>query len=258
MVGKIRMKNKRQQPERNREVLYGINPIAEALRAGKRKFSRIIINKGSKMSGGLGKIADTASRKRIQVDYETRDVVAKLAGAEGSQGIVALVTPPVFIGLEKLMESSLKSDHPALCVLDGVNDPRNFGAIIRSAEAFGIDGIIFPSRRAVGYTPVAAKASAGAGELTQLCRVTNIAETVRELRDNGYECIAFDGDASEIFQNHNPTIPIALVFGGEGSGVRPLVEKRCNQTVRIPIKGNVGSLNVSSAASIAFYIATNS
>ncbi len=203
----------------------------------------------------MADVIETATRRRIPIEYDTKEAVAKLAGSEGSQGVAALVTPPVFIGLDKMIASTIKNDRPILCVLDGVNDPRNFGAIIRSAESFGVGGVIFPSRRAVGYTPVAAKASAGAGEFMNLCRVTNIAETVRELRQSGFECIAFDGGANEIFEKPESARPMALVFGGEGSGVRPLVGKRCDRMVKIPITGKVGSLNVSAAASIAFYIA---
>ncbi|VAX21297.1 23S rRNA (guanosine(2251)-2'-O)-methyltransferase [hydrothermal vent metagenome] len=241
------------EPAKSREIIFGVNPIVEALRVGRRKFHRIVIKKGVKKSGATAQIIDTAKRKKIQVDYADIDAIAKMAQAEGHQGIVAAVSPVSFISFDKLISSASSSDNQTLAILDGIMDPRNFGAILRSAEAFGIDGVIFPSRKAASYTPVAAKASAGAGERIKLCRVNNIAETVKLLRDEGYECIAFDSSATNVFTKAKPG-PVAVVLGGEGEGVRPLVAKRCNQTARIEMKGTIGSLNVSSAAAIIFHI----
>ncbi|VAX18548.1 23S rRNA (guanosine(2251)-2'-O)-methyltransferase [hydrothermal vent metagenome] len=240
------------EPAKSREIIFGVNPIVEALRADSRKFHRIVIKKGVKKSGATAQIIDTAKRKKIQIDYADIDAIAKMAGAEGHQGIVAVVSPIAFISLDKLISSS-SSQNQALALLDGIMDPRNFGAILRSAEAFGIDGLIFPSRKAASYTPVAAKASAGAGERIKLCKVNNIAETVKLLRNEGYECIAFDSSAKNVFTKAKPG-PVAVVLGGEGKGVRPLVAKRCNQTARIAMKGKIGSLNVSSAAAIIFHL----
>lgn len=225
----------------------------EALRAGSRRFHRIVIKKGIKKNGAVAQIIDAAKRKNIQIDYADIDVVAKLAQAEGHQGIAAAVSPIVYISLDKLIASLSANNDRSLVLLDGIVDPRNFGAIVRSAEAFGIGGVIFPSRKAASYTPVAAKASAGAGERMKLCRVNNIAETVKLLRDEGYECVAFDGGAQEKFTKAKPG-PVAVVLGGEGEGVRPLVIKRCDKTARIPMKGKIGSLNVSAAAAIIFHI----
>ncbi|HEB72190.1 MAG TPA: 23S rRNA (guanosine(2251)-2'-O)-methyltransferase RlmB [Nitrospirae bacterium] len=244
---------KNREPGKSREVIFGVNPIIEALRANSRRFHRIVIKKGVKKSGATAQIIDTAKRKKIEVDYADIDAIAKMAQAEGHQGIVAVVSPVAFISLDKLIMSLSAKSERSLALLDGIMDPRNFGAILRSAEAFGVDGVIFPSRKAASYTPVAAKASAGAGERIKLCRVNNIAETVKLLRDEGYECIAFDGSAKDVFTKVKPG-PVAVVLGGEGEGVRPLVVKRCNQTARIPMKGAIGSLNVSSAAAIIFHM----
>ncbi len=244
---------KRRRPERNREIIFGVNPIAEALKADKRKFLRITIKKGVNPSGAIRRIIDTARRRKIVIEYADMDHVAKLAGAEGHQGIAALVSCLSMISLDKLIDYSKNRPNPSLALLDGIQDPGNFGAIIRYAEAFGFDGVIFPAKRAAGYTPVAAKSSAGAGELLRLCRVTNIAETVRRLKDEGYECIALDSEAAAEFTTPAPG-SVAVVLGGEGEGVRPLVKKRCKAAGRIPMKGKVGSLNVSAAAAIVFHI----
>lgn len=244
---------KSRESDKSREVIFGVNPIMEALKAGSRRFHRIVLKKGIKKSGATAEIIDSAKRKKIEVVHADIDVVAKMADSEGHQGIVATVTPITYISFDKLLSSLSDNNNRSLALLDGVMDPRNFGAIIRSAEAFGIDAVIFPSRRAASYTPVAAKASAGAGERMKLCQVNNIAETVKLLRDDGYECVAFDGAAQEKFTKANPG-PVAVVLGGEGEGVRPLVAKRCNKTARIPMKGKIGSLNVSAAAAIIFHL----
>jgi len=244
---------KRRRPERNREIIFGVNPIAEALKADKRKFFRITIKKGANPGGAIRRIIDTARRKKIVIEYADMDHVAKLAGAEGHQGIAALVSCLSPISLDKLIDYSKNRPNPSLALLDGIQDPRNLGAVIRSAEAFGFDGVIFPARRAAGYTPAAAKASAGAGELIRLCRVTNISETVRRLKNEGYECIALDSEADAEFTApaHGP---VAVALGGEGEGVRPLVKKRCRAVGKIPMRGKIGSLNVSAAAAIVFHI----
>jgi len=246
------MKNRR-KPEKTREVIFGVNPVTEALRAGSRIFYRIAVKQGIKSSGPIQNITDLAARKKIPVEYAPIDTVARMAGAEGHQGVAALVSPRAYVTLDRLIETARRSPRPVVAVLDGIMDPRNLGAIIRSAEAFGLIGVVFPERRAADYTPVAAKASAGAGERIALCRVTNIAETVRRLREEGFECVALDSAAREVL-GAGPEGPVALVLGGEGTGVRPLVMKRCHRAARIPLTGKIGSLNVSAAAAIAFYL----
>lgn len=250
------MKRSRQKA-RNQEYLFGINPVMEAIKAGRRKVFGLTVKTGA-VGKPLGGLIDLATRKKITVERADIDKVARMAATEGHQGVVALVSSPVYVKLDNLIERSLnksKGHRPTLAVLDGVMDPRNLGAIIRSAEAFNVNGVIFPANRAAVYTPVAAKASAGAGEHMNLCLVTNIAETTRRLRDEGFMCVALDGDADKNLTFTEET-PVALILGGEGTGVRPLVVKRCDYSARIPITGKTGSLNVSSAAAVAFYIAS--
>lgn len=245
---------KKGRPERGREILFGVNPIHEALKAARRKFYGLTLKSGIKQAGAVAEILEIAGRRGIPVKFEDIDTVARMAGAEGHQGICAQVTEPVYSGLDRVLEAALKSESPTLAILDGVMDPRNLGAIIRSAEAFGVAGVIFPDRRAAQYTPVAAKSSAGAGERARLCRVVNVAETVRTLKDEGWRVVALDGEAANEFAPAPG--PLALVLGGEGEGARPLVIKRAGETARIPMQGGVGSVNVSAAAAIAFYLAS--
>ncbi|MBI5814576.1 MAG: 23S rRNA (guanosine(2251)-2'-O)-methyltransferase RlmB [Nitrospinae bacterium] len=240
--------------ERNRETIFGVNPVTEALKAGRRKFIRIIVKEGHRKGGPVQNVIEAAEQRHIKLDFVSMDEVARVAGAEGHQGIAAVVTPPPYVGLDELIKRCLASPLPTLAVLDSVMDPRNLGAIIRSAEAFGLSGVIFPSDRAAAYTPIAAKASAGAGERMNLCMVTNIAETIRRLRDEGFACVALEEDAPGDFTKA-PDGPLAVVLGGEGTGVRPLVLKRCDYAAKIPMRGKIGSLNVSAAAAIGFYVA---
>lgn len=247
------MKKKRGVKRPVFETLFGVNPVREALRAGKRKFASVNVKGGADKSKALAAIIDAAGRRGVPVATSDIDTIAKRAGAEGHQGVVANVSPLPLSSLDRIIERTLKLDTPCLAVLDGVQDPRNLGAIIRSAEAFGLGGVIIPDRRSASYTPVAAKASAGAGEHLPICVVTNIAETIRRLRDEGFYTVAFEKDAQDVFIK--PSGPIAIVMGGEGTGVRPLVIKRCDATAKIPIIGATGSLNVSVASAIAFYLA---
>ena len=249
------MKHTHKAP-RDREILYGVNPVMEALKAGRRRFYGVTVKPGHKKGGPVSDIIGLAESKKIPVDYQPVDEIAKRERIEGHQGVLAIVSPPVYVNLDSLADPSVVSQNYILAALDGVEDPRNLGAIIRSAEVFGVSGVIFPYDRACAYTPVAAKASAGAGERMNICRIVNMAETIRKLADDGFTCVALEEDAERDFDSA-PGGPLVLVFGGEGTGVRELVKKRCGNTAKIPMKGGVGSLNVSTAAAIAFYIASN-
>ncbi len=240
------------------EALFGINPVAEALDAGRRKIYRISIKKGLEKNKKITSIEQLARRRKIPVEFLEGTAIGKIADTQGHQGITALVSPPAYSTLEKIVARSGKSEEsnpPAIAVLDGVQDPRNLGAIIRSAEALGFSALIFPDRRAVTYTPVAAKSSAGAGERINLCRVGNIAQTLVKLKEEDFSCVALEEDADEVL-SAMPQGKLAVVLGGEGTGVRPLVLKRCDYSYRIPLSGKVGSLNVAAAGAIAFHVAT--
>ncbi|MDH5639273.1 MAG: 23S rRNA (guanosine(2251)-2'-O)-methyltransferase RlmB, partial [Nitrospinota bacterium] len=165
---------KGQRPrERTQDILFGINPITEAIKAGRRKIFQIIHKEGLQ-GAPAASLLSLARTKGIQVTTAPMEKVVALAGgADGSQGIVAMVSPPVYSSFDKLLDQLAAMDNPIVAALDGVMDPRNLGAIIRSAEAFGLAAVIFPERRAASYTAVAAKASAGAGEHMRLCPVVN-------------------------------------------------------------------------------------
>jgi 23S rRNA (guanosine2251-2'-O)-methyltransferase len=238
------------------EAIYGINPIIEALKAGRRKFIKIIAKEGAIKSPGLKEILDEAARRRLPVGFASIDEIANTVATEGHQGVFALVSPLPYTDFDTLLERLEKVETGFVVLLDGVTDPRNLGAVIRSAEAFGAAAVVIPRHKAASYTAVASKTSAGAGERMTLVQVANIAESVRRLKEEaGVFAVAFEGDAQETIDKL-PSGKLAVVLGDEGTGVRPLTKKRCDTTVSIPMAGTVGSLNVSAAASIACYLAS--
>lgn len=233
-------------------VVYGRHPVKELLRAGRRKIFSIFYIPQS--SNRLQDILDDAKKKSIPLKTSNAKQLGNRAAGANHQGILAEVEPV------KLLDEDLfvigvkeKSRSPVIVVLDSIQDPHNFGAILRSALTFGIAGAIFPKNRSCEINSTVVKTSAGATEHMDFCRVTNIAETLRFLRKEGFSTVAAEADGEKLLSDFVPAFPLALVIGAEGKGVRPLVRKNCDITVRIPLLGKMESLNASNAAAIFFY-----
>ena len=226
-------------------ILSGINPVAEALRSG-HPLDRILVAKGA---GGarLQEIIDKAREAGIPVRFEPRAALERLAGTAAHQGVVALGASKKYAELGDLASSRL------LVVLDGVEDPHNLGAIIRTAYAAGADAVIVPERRAAGLTDVVAKAAAGALEHLPVVRVGNINRTLEELKERGCWIYGLDERGQETYDRITYADPTVLVFGGEGKGLHEQVRKHCDSLVRIPMTGKIPSLNVSVAAGIVLF-----
>ena len=226
-------------------VLSGIHPVAEALRAGSA-LERVLIAQGA---GGprLQEIIDLARRAGIPVRFEPRNALERLAGSTAHQGVVALGAARKYADLESLAESSL------LVVLDGVEDPHNLGAIIRTAHAAGAGAVVIPERRAASLTDVVAKAAAGALEHLPVSRVTNINRALEELKERGYWIYGLDERGTESYDRVDYGAKCVLVLGGEGKGLHEQVRKRCDLLVRIPMAGKISSLNVSVAAGVVLF-----
>jgi len=226
-------------------VLSGIHPIAEALRAG-HPLERILIAQGA---GGprLQEIIDLARKSGIPVRFEPRAALEKLAGTSAHQGIVALGAARKYAGLDSVAEAEM------LVVLDGVEDPHNLGAIIRTAHAAGAGAVIIPERRAVGVTDVVAKAAAGAIEHLPVVRVTNINRALEELKERGYWIYGLDERGEQPHDQTDFAQRSVLVLGGEGKGLHEQVRKNCDVIVRIPMAGKIASLNVSVAAGVVLF-----
>jgi 23S rRNA (guanosine2251-2'-O)-methyltransferase len=226
-------------------ILSGIHPIGEALRA-RRPIERLVIAQGA---GGprLQEIIDLARRASIPVRFEPRSALDRLAGSSAHQGVVALGAAKQYADLDSAAGSEL------VVVLDGVEDPHNLGAIIRTAHAAGAGSVIIPERRAASITDVVAKAAAGALEYLPVARVTNINRTLEDLKKRGFWIYGLDERGSESYDAVKFAVPTALVFGGEGKGLHEQVRRHCDALVRIPMSGKISSLNVSVAAGVVLF-----
>jgi 23S rRNA (guanosine2251-2'-O)-methyltransferase len=227
-------------------ILTGINPIAEALRA-RHPLERILIAKGA---GGprMQEIIDLARRASIPVRFEPREALERLAGGGSHQGVVALGAANQYVDLDDIAGTAR-----LVVVLDGVEDPHNLGAIIRTAHAAGAGGIVVPERRAVGLTDVVAKAAAGALEYLPVARVGNINRALESLKQRDYWIYGLDEGGDQDYDKVQYNAPAALVFGGEGKGLHEQVRKHCDVLVRIPMEGKIPSLNVSVAAGVVLF-----
>jgi 23S rRNA (guanosine2251-2'-O)-methyltransferase len=227
-------------------ILTGINPVTEALRA-RHPLERILIAKGA---GGprLQEIIELARRAAIPVRFEPREALERLAGAGSHQGVVALGAANQYVDLDDIAASAR-----LLVVLDGVEDPHNLGAIIRTAHAAGAGGIVVPERRAVGLTEVVAKAAAGALEYMPVARVGNINRALESLKQRDFWIYGLDEGGDQDYDRVQYNAPAVLVFGGEGKGLHELVRRHCDVLVRIPMEGKIPSLNVSVAAGVVLF-----
>jgi 23S rRNA (guanosine2251-2'-O)-methyltransferase len=229
-------------------IVYGINPVLEALRAGRVTALRV----GQRSGGRMQALLDLASERGVKVQRVDGQLLDRLARGGGHQGVVADVDDtPVDYSVEELVRGATG---PALIVvLDGVEDPHNVGAILRTADAAGVDGVVMQQRRSAALGGAAAKASAGAMAHVKIARVVNIARAIDELKDAGVWTVGLAGDAIADYEEIDFSIPSAIVVGAEGSGLRRLVREKCDFTARIPMRGHVSSLNVSVAAGIVLF-----
>jgi 23S rRNA (guanosine2251-2'-O)-methyltransferase len=231
-------------------LICGINPVMEALNAGSRHFDRLLVVKGIRNQRVSEAIA-RASQMGIPLRFEPRETLDRMAGGIPHQGLVAVVSAKPVITLEKLLEGART---PALLVLlDGVEDPRNLGAILRTVDAAGADGVLLPDRHSAGLSDSVSRSSAGGLEHVQVARIGNVSQAIDELKARGVWVVGFDASGTERWDAVDYKRPIALVLGGEGRGIRRLVRERCDHLVSLPLFGHVGSLNVSVAAGIALY-----
>jgi len=235
-------------------VLYGVNPVRELLHAGGEGLFELWLAEGAERPRALGELERMARQRGAKIRTAPRPRLDRLAGSPGHQGVVAVVADYRYRELGDLLAAAReRGEEPLLVLLDGVEDPQNLGAVVRSAHALGAHGVVIPRDRAAGVTPAVAKASAGAIEHCPVARVANLARTLEQLKQEGIWSLALAQDGERALWQVDLAGPTALVVGGEGDGVRPLVRRTCDHTARIPMAGRVGSLNVSAAAAIALY-----
>jgi 23S rRNA (guanosine2251-2'-O)-methyltransferase len=243
--------------------IYGLSPVLEALRAGRRPINKILIAATSNQSR-LNELTDVAQRAGIRIEKRHRRALDELTGNANHQGVVALLAPVdranPYVDPETILDSigepapvSRLPRLPLVVLLDGVEDPHNLGAILRACEGAGVDGVFIPEHRAAGLNETVAKTSAGAVEYVRVSRVTNLVPLIDKLKELGLWVIGVEGGAESVYSDFDMNIPLALVFGSEGKGIRRLVRERCDKIVSIPLRGRLTSLNVSVAAGVVLF-----
>lgn len=233
------------------ELLYGLHAVREALRSGARPLLRLLVIRLDRQFAELVRLARSAG---IPVHVEPRPVLDRLVPDGRHQGVVGLVASKRYADPKEILAyARARGEPPFLVILDGVEDPHNLGAVLRTAEAAGVHGVFIPERRAVGLTASVAKASAGALEHLQVARVANVSRLIEALQAEGVWVYALAADSQKPYTDLDLRGPLALVLGGEGKGVRPGVLEKCDERVRIPMLGQVSSLNVSAAAAIVMF-----
>jgi 23S rRNA (guanosine2251-2'-O)-methyltransferase len=236
------------------EVLYGLHPVEEALRAGKRRFDHVLVAR-ERHDDRLARLVAACREAGIRVRQEPREQLTQAAQTTAHQGVVALVRPQEFLAIEDLfLPDPAKPDAARLVLaLDGVEDPQNFGALLRVADGAGVDGVVLTERRAAPLSAVAAKASAGAVEHLRIARVVNLVRALEDLKQKNLWIVGLDERGQTDYDRFDLTGDMVLVLGREGAGLHDLVRRSCDHLLRIPMAGGVSSLNVAAAGAVVLY-----
>ena len=233
------------------DIVYGVNPVTEALRGSRKAFELFLAEGADKR---LDKLMQLAGDKDVPVRRRDRGALARLSGSEHHQGAVLRVEPYPYAELSDVIDRWKESGEQGLILLlDGIQDPHNLGALIRSAACAGAHGIVIPQDRACGVTPTVEKVSAGGVETVTVARVANISQALELLKKEGFWVYGAAGEAGESLYRQDFREHVALVIGGEGEGMRPLVRKHCDLLISIPLKGAINSLNASVAGGIMLF-----
>jgi len=236
------------------DKLTGIHAVKEALEA-RRPIDRIAIAKG-RQDTRVEEIVQLARKQGVPVRFEDRGQIDRLANSKDHQGVVALAAARAAASLEDILANANANGHGQLgliVLLDGVEDPHNLGAIVRTALAAGAHGVVIPERRAAGLTDTVARASAGALAHLPVAKVTNLVRTMEELKEAGYWLVGLDEQGEKNYTEVDYTSPVGIVLGSEGQGLHELTRKRCDFVVSLPTTGPVKSLNVSVAAGVVLF-----
>ena len=234
------------------DQVEGRNSVLELLESGK-DINKIFVAKGERQ-GSINKIIGKAKDSKVVIVETDKRKLDEMSQTGNHQGVIAIIPPFEYCDVDEILKvAKEKNEDPFIIILDGIEDPHNLGAIIRTAETAGAHGVIIPKRRAVGVNSTVNKSSAGAVEYMKVARVNNITETMNYLKEQGLWIIGTDIDTDKYYYNQDMTGPIAIVIGSEGFGMSRLVKENCDILVKIPMKGNITSLNASVSAGIVMY-----
>ena len=240
-----------QLPTLNSQLIYGVLPVLEALRANTRRVDKVLIADGAR-EARLGEIIELCKTRRIAWNRVPSEQFAKhLASGVNHQGVIALTAAADYVSTDDILDNA--ADPALIVLLDGVEDPRNLGAILRVAECAAVDGVVIPERRAVGLTDTVAKSSAGAIEYVKVAKTVNLNRFIEELKERNIWVVGTSADAEMNYTDWDWSRPTALVLGGEGSGLHRLTGETCDVLVKIPMYGRIDSLNVSVAAGVILF-----
>lgn len=227
-------------------VISGINAVAEALQADSSRFLKIIVARG-KGGARLQAIIDQARRRSVPVHFEPPPAIERQAGNARHQGVMAILSPISYSTLDDLVQADL------LILVDGVEDPRNLGALMRTGEAVGAGGILIPDRHSCGVNDTVIRASAGAAFHLGICQIGNVVKTLKYLKEKGFWVAGLDPAGETSPRQMDPELRFVVVVGGEDRGLRRLVREQCDYRVKLPMKGKIASLNMSVAAGVLLY-----
>lgn len=235
---------------KNKNIVFGVNPVLERFRASTDDIQEVLISDAVDRQP-LRIIKSEALRLGLRVVSVAPKFLDRLVGTQKHQGVVVRVKPFYYFSLDDFLSDP--SMVQRILILDGLTDPRNFGALLRTAEAVGIRDVIIPRDRAVDVTPVVMKASAGAAQHLRIAKVTNLRRALGSLKGVGYWIVGLDGESAETIYDRSYPLKLAVVLGNEGKGIRPVILGECDFTASIPMLGKVASLNVAVAGAVFFY-----
>jgi 23S rRNA (guanosine2251-2'-O)-methyltransferase len=234
------------------EVLYGLHPVEEAIRSGSRQLDHVSVAR-ERRDDRLERLVELCRTAGIRVALEPRDQLTRLARTDAHQGVLAVVRERRFLGIEDLLAPADDGQHRFFLALDGVEDPHNLGALLRTADGAGVDGVILPERRSAPVSATVAKTSAGASEHVRIARVTNLVRALEQMKQKNVWVLGLDERGTPDYTDFDFKTDCVLVLGREGAGLHDLVKKTCDHLLRIPMAGQVSSLNVSVAGAIVMY-----
>ena len=250
---KSKTEDRRPNTEKSQNIIFGLLPVLESLRASARRIEKILIAEGAR-EHRIAEIIELARANHVPFQKVTRESLSKLIEPGANhQGVVAFTASADYRDLDELLEEIFAKENPLVLILDGVEDPRNLGAILRVAECAGADGTFIPEHRAASLTETVVKTSAGATEYTPIAKVKNLNRLIEELKRNNIWVVGTSGEAQMNYTDWDWTQSCALVLGSEGKGLHRLVAENCDALVKIPMQGKIHSLNVSVAAGVVLF-----
>jgi 23S rRNA (guanosine2251-2'-O)-methyltransferase len=234
------------------EVLYGVHPVEEAIRSGSRRLDHVSVAR-ERRDERLERLIQLCRTAGVRVSLEPRDQLTRTARTDAHQGVLAVVRERQFLGVEDLLAPKQEEQHRFFLALDGIEDPHNLGALLRTADGAGVDGVILPERRSAPVTATVAKTSAGASEHVRIARVTNLVRALEQMKQKHVWVLGLDERGTPDYTEFDFRTDCVLVLGREGAGLHDLVKKTCDHLLRIPMAGQVSSLNVSVAGAVVMY-----